>query len=179
MQIKTKKLTLMSVLTSVALIVHIIEAHIPLPLPIWGAKLGLANVVTLFAFFYENDDENLKLSTTDVFMILLCRIILGSVFSGKFISFIYSLSGGLFAFASQAIMKRIVSKSQIWVCGAIGAVFHNIGQILAAMLVTSTPQVVVLLPQLTIIGILTGIITGSVSQFACNRLNRVESRKGA
>ena len=156
-------------LTAAALIVFIIEAQIPLPLPIPGAKLGLANTITLFALFFGTH-RSVKLTTADTLMILICRIILGAIFTGRIVAFFYSIAGGLLGFAAQAAVKRIVTDKQIWVCGAIGAVCHNIGQILAAMLITGTLEIAVYLPVLTIAGIITGIITGLAAQFALKRL---------
>ena len=162
----------MAVLTAVALIVFIIEAQIPMPLPIPGAKLGLANAVTLFALFYGRgkDSSAPGLTTADVFMIFICRIILGAVFAGRPAAFIYSLAGGLLAFAAQAVVKKLVTDKQIWACGAVGAVFHNVGQIIAAMFVTGTPSIAALLPALTAVGVVTGVFTGLVAQFSVGRL---------
>ena len=160
----------MAALTTLALVVFIIEAQIPLPLPIPGAKLGLANTVTLFALFYGCNRKLPTYHAIDAFMMLVCRIILGAVFAGSGIAFIYSLTGGMLAFAAQAIMKRFVTSKQIWVCGATGAIFHNIGQVLAAMLITGTPSIAAYLPLLIIAGVLTGVITGLVTQFTLWRL---------
>ena len=162
----------MSVLTAAALVVFIVEAQIPAPVPIPGAKLGLANTVTLFALFYRQKKENAAeaLTVFDVFLILLCRIILGAVFSGRIIAFIYSVSGGMLGFAAAVALKRVVTEKQIWVCGVAGAVFHNIGQILAAALITGTPSVAALLPVMTVTAVITGIFTGLVAQFAVKRI---------
>jgi len=111
-----------------------------------------------------------SLTIANVFTILLCRIILGAVFTGRPIAFAYSIAGGLLGFAAQAVMKRFVTTKQIWVCGAIGAVFHNIGQILAAMLITGTPAIVVYLPVLVIAGVFTGVITGFIAQLTLTRI---------
>ena len=175
----------MAVLTAVALIVFIIEAQIPLPLPIPGAKLGLANTVTLFALFYGKNNSAsctsqgkqknrppASLKTIDTFMILICRIILGAVFTGRIIAFIYSIAGGLLGFAAQAALKRIVTNKQIWVCGAVGAIFHNIGQIIAAMIITGTTSIIAYLPILIAVGVVTGILTGLIAQLSAERLSR-------
>ena len=114
------------------------------------------------------------LTTANVFMILVCRIILGAAFTGRVIAFIYSITGGLLSFAAMALMKRIVTNKQIWACGAVGAVFHNIGQILAAMVITGTPSIAAYLPLLIIAGIITGIITGLVAQFTLARIGNRE-----
>lgn len=168
----TKKLTLMAVLTAVSLIIFIIEAQIPLPIAVPGVKLGLANSVTLFALFFSYGKEKNagSLTTFDAFMILICRVILGAVFTGRIIAFIYSLAGGLLAFAAQALTKRIVTRKQVWVCGAIGAIFHNIGQITAAAFVNGTFAIVAYLPVLIIAGVFTGVLTGLVAQLTLSRL---------
>ena len=161
-------------LTAVALIVFIIEAQIPLPLPVPGAKLGLANTVTLFALFFRADNKRgaSNLTAVDALMILVCRIILGAVFTGRIIAFIYSIAGGLPGFAAQAALKRCLTNKQIWVCGAVGAIFHNIGQILAAILVTGTSSIIAYLPLLIIVGLVTGILTGLIAQFTVERMAR-------
>ena len=155
-----------------ALIIFVIEAQIPLPVPVPGFKLGLANAVTLFALFYRRGGERstCSLTTADALLILVCRIILGAFFTGRIVAFLYSISGGLLGFAAQAVMRRFVTPKQIWVCGAVGAVFHNIGQILAAILVTGTPAIAAYLPALIIAGVITGMITGFVAQFALKRI---------
>jgi len=175
------------------LIIFIIEAQIPLPVPVPGVKLGLANAVTLFALFYgmgkakdtaepfpcvhgiagqARNDGGVATGFTvaNVLAILLCRIVLGAIFTGRPVAILYSLAGGLLGFAAQVIMKRFVTAKQIWVCGAVGAVFHNIGQIAAAMLITGTPAIVVYLPVLVIAGVSTGALTGFIAQFTLERL---------
>ncbi len=81
----TKRLTRMSLLTALALIIFTIEAQIPAPVPIPGVKLGLANIITVYAMFC--------LGPRDTLLMLLCRIFLGSVFSGQMMTLFYSLSG--------------------------------------------------------------------------------------
>jgi len=179
MSIKIKKLTLMAILTAIALIIFIIEAQIPLPIPVPGVKLGLANAVTLFALFYgwkvkkTEEPSPCLFSTFNVLTILLCRIILGAIFTGRPIVVVYSLAGGLLGFAAQVLIRRFVNEKQIWVCGATGAVFHNIGHILAAMVLTGTPSIAVYLPVLVIAGIITGVITGLIAQLTLERIKKV------
>ena len=174
MQKNVKKLTLIAVLTAIALIIFVVEAQIPLPLPIPGVKLGLANAVTLFALFYSKKNvEQDILTAKDAFAILLGRIILGGIFTGRFVAFLYSIAGGILAFAVQILMKRFVTQKQIWVCGAIGAVFHNVGQIIVAVLITGSTAIFAYLPILIITGIITGVITGFIAQLTLERLIRL------
>jgi len=172
MYLPAKKLTRMAALSAAALIIFIIEAQIPLPAPVPGAKLGLSNSVTLFALFcdYGKTRKADRLTIANVFLILVCRILLGAAITGRVVAFLYSITGGLLGFAAMAVMKRFVTNKQIWVCSAVGAIFHNVGQILAAILITETPAIAAYLPVLIIVGVLTGIITGFVAQFAVERL---------
>ncbi|MCL2662858.1 MAG: Gx transporter family protein [Oscillospiraceae bacterium] len=110
------------------------------------------------------------LTTANVFTILICRIILGAVFSGRPAAFVFSITGGVLALTAQVIMKRFVTSRQIWVCGAVGAVFHNIGQIIAAILITGTPAIAAYLPVLIVVGVFTGVLTGLIAQFTLERL---------
>jgi len=182
----TKKLTLMAILTAIALIIFIIEAQIPMSVPVPGVKLGLANAVILFALFYrwtgvvcqENrPPDTHSFTIINVFVILLCRIILGAVFTGRPVAFVYSLAGGLLAFGAQVVMRRFVSNKQIWVCGAVGAVFHNIGQIAAAVIITGTPAIAAYLPVLIAIGVFTGVLTGLIAQFSIARLGGADVKR--
>ena len=170
MRFSVRKLVLMGVLTAAALIIFIFEAQIPLPVNAPGIKLGLANAVTLFALFLGAKEIDGRLPVSFAFMILVCRIVLGALLTGRVIAFAYSLSGGLLAFAVMAVMRRFVSDKQIWVCGAFGAMFHNIGQICAAMVITGIPAVAAYLPALIAAGVITGAVTGFVAQFALARL---------
>jgi len=151
-----KKLMFMSLLTAVALIIFTIEAQIPNPIPIPGIKLGLANIVTVYAMFVLGPKPTL--------MILVSRIILGSFFSGQMVSLLYSTAGGLLCYASMLIMRKVLSLKQIWICSVIGAVCHNIGQITVAIALTRTVGMLAYLPFLLISGILAGICTGVCAQ---------------
>ena len=69
----TKKLTYMALLTTISLIIFIVELRIPTLVPIPGMKLGLANIITVYAVY--------TLSAKETGMILFGRILLGSMFS--------------------------------------------------------------------------------------------------
>lgn len=157
-----KRLTVDALLTALALIIFVLEAQIPQVVPIPGVKLGLANVITVYAMF--------AVGAKDAFAILIVRIALGSIFSGQLVSFLFSLSGGILCFLIMLVMKRIVSEKQIWVCSVVAAVFHNIGQILVAMLIFSSGAVIIYLPVLIASGIVTGAFTGLCAQTVYRRI---------
>ncbi len=160
-----RQLTYMAVLTAVALTIFIIEAQIPNPVPIPGVKLGLANIVTVYAVF--------ALGPGPAAMILLARIILGSLFAGGMTIF-YSLAGGLCCYLVMLLMRKLVTQRQIWVCSVLGAMAHNAGQTAAAVMLTRTPGVAAWLPALRFSGILTGLFTGLCAQFLLERLSKLK-----
>lgn len=159
-----KKLTRMALLTAVALIIFMVEAQIPSPIPINGVKLGLANIITVYAMF--------ALSPGQALAILVCRVFLGSVFSGQMMTLFYSMGGGLLCWLVMLLLRRVLTKKQLWVAGVFGAVAHNAGQILVAIAIARTPALIVYLPVLTVSGVLTGAFTGLCSQFLLARLER-------
>lgn len=161
---KLKQLTINAVLTAIALTIFMIEAQIPSLVPIPGVKLGLANIITVFALF--------AFTPKDAFLILFVRVFMGSVFSGQISTLLYSLGGGMLSFASLLVMRRVITIEQLWVAAVVGAVFHNVGQILVAIVVTGTPGIVVYLPILMVSGIIAGLFTGFCAQFLYGKIKK-------
>ena len=158
---KTKRLTLMALLTAIALTIFMIEAQIPPLVPLPGVKIGLSNIVTVFAVF--------ALGPGEAAAILFCRIFLGSIFAGNFSSIFYSAAGGACAILMTILLRRLLTQKQLWVAGALGAVAHSVGQMAMAVLLTGTPSSVVYLPALVGISIVTGSFTGLCAQVLVNR----------
>ena len=158
---KTKKLTLMALLTAIALTIFMVEAQIPPVVPLPGVKLGLANIVTVFAVF--------ALGPKEAAAILFCRIFLGAVFAGNFSSILYSAAGGGLAILVTIGLKFVLTEKQIWVAGCLGAIAHSVGQVAMAMAVTGTPGIAIYLPILIAISIVTGFFTGLCAQMLVNR----------
>ena len=132
-------------------------------MPIPGVKLGLANIVTVFAVFAIGSREG--------FAILLCRVFLGAVFAGNFSSILYSASGGTLAILVTILLRKVLTHKQLWVAGSLGAIAHSVGQVAMAVIVTGTPGIAVYLPFLAAISIVTGVFTGLCAQFLVNRGN--------
>lgn len=156
-----KKLTLMALLTAIALTIFMVEAQIPAIVPIPGVKLGLANIVTVFAVFAMGSKEGLA--------ILICRVFLGAIFSGNFSTIFYSGAGGICAILTTIGLKCVVTQKQLWVAGALGAIAHSIGQMIVAVALTGTPSLLIYLPVMVAISILTGVLTGLCAQILLNR----------
>ena len=147
-----RKLTQMAMLTAIALTVFMIEAQIPPIVPIPGIKLGLANIVTVFAVFAMGPKEAAA--------ILFVRIFLGAVFAGNFSTILYSGAGGL---------RKLLNHQQLWVAGALSAIGHSIGQMAMAIAVTATPGLAVYLPIMIVCSVITGLFTGLCAQLLLNR----------
>ena len=158
---QTRKLTRMALLTAIALTIFMIEAQIPALVPIPGVKLGLANIVTVFAVFTMGSKEGA--------MILAARIFLGAVFAGNFSTIFYSAAGGACAILVTIGLKQILTKNQLWVAGALGAVAHSMGQMAVAVAMTGTPGLLVYLPVMILCGVVTGLFTGLCAQFLVKR----------
>ena len=123
---RTKKLVYLSLMISQSLVLYIIESFLP-PLSFIapGAKLGLANIITLSVLYISG--------VRDAFVVLAMRILISSLFSGGVSSFIYSISGGMLSLLAMSATKKL-SRFDISIVGVSvsGALFYNIGQLLAA-----------------------------------------------
>ena len=160
-----RKLTHMAVLTAVALTIFVLEAQLPPLVPmVPGIKLGLTNVVTVYALF--------ALGAGPAAMILAARVILGSLFTGGGTIF-YSLAGGICCYLVMALLRLAMTEKQMWACSAFGAVAHNIGQLAAAAVLSGTWGVFVYLPVLLVSGAITGLFTGLCAQFLLARLKPI------
>lgn len=162
----TRRVTLLALLTAIALTIFMAEAQLPVLLPIPGIKLGLANIVTVYAVFV--------LGPADALLVLVCRVFLGAVFSGQMMTLMYSLGGGLLAWLVMVLLRGLLTQEQIWLCSPVAAIFHNLGQLLVAAAVMKTWAVMAYLPYLLLAGVITGLFTGAAAQALLKHLNRLK-----
>ena len=158
---KTKRITLLALLTAIALTIFLLEAQLPPVVPLPGVKLGLANIVTVFAVFALGPKEGV--------LVLAARIFLGSVFAGNFSTIFYSAAGGACAFGVTVALRKLLKPNQLWVAGCLGAAAHSVGQMVVAMIMMGTTSVLLYLPILIVLGLITGLFTGLCAQFLVNR----------
>ena len=147
MKLTTKQLTLCAVLTALALAFSYLENFFPLSLaiPIPGIKLGLANIVTVFALY--------ALGPAQALLILTGRCLLGAVFAGNMNALIFSLLGG---FSAMLVMILL----SVYGVSVGGAAAHNCGQIAAACLTLGSMAPLYYLPILLGASLITGAVTG-------------------
>ena len=160
---KTRKIVLLSILLSLAVILGYVESLIP-SIGIPGVKIGLANIIILICV--------LNFRWYEALVVLLLRIILVSLILGTFLNvgFFMSLSGGLLSFMVMIILAKIKIKFSIIFISISGAIAHSIGQIIVAILASNMVEVVYYLPFILLLSIPTGIITGIIA----SRINKMK-----
>lgn len=156
----TKKLTIISVLIAQAIVLHLFESLIPIPIPIPGVKLGLANIITLLAL--------VLFDFKTAFVIALMRTILGSLLSGTLfnISFFLSISGAIISTFIMYILLRFNQSLRVNYNFSIvgvsiaGAAAHNLGQLIMAALLIKNTGIFYYLPIMLLSSVPTGFLTG-------------------
>ena len=162
---KVKKLTVMGLLCAIALTIFMVEAQIPALVPLPGIKMGLSNIVTVFAVFV--------MGPVEAAVILGGRIFLGAVFAGNFSTILYSAAGGFLAIGVTILLRKVLTEKQMWVAGCIGAAAHSVGQMAMAVLITGTPGLLVYLPIMIVCSIITGLFTGLCAQVLADRGKKI------
>ena len=157
---KTKKIALLAMCVALAMILSYVESLIPSP-GIPGVKLGLANLVVIFALY--------KLGWGEAAGISLLRVFLVSLLFGHAASLMYSAAGAVLSLAGMILLKRFDRLSCVAV-SVIGGVLHNLGQILMAWLLMG-PNVIYYLPVLILSGTVAGVAIGVVSALMVRRVD--------
>ncbi len=150
----TKKLAVIAMLVAQASVLHFLESLLPNPLPIPGVKLGLANIITLFAL--------VTLDFKTAVQITVLRTILGSLLSGTLfgVGFLMSFSGALTATCFMALLLRVFPAFALTGISVAGAVAHNAGQLVMAALILNFSGIFFYLPVMLLLSVPTGFITG-------------------
>lgn len=158
---RTKRLALSALFAALAMIFSYVEAMIPLPVPVPGIKLGIANLVIVMAIY--------KLGFRYAFTINCARIFVsGLLFSGVF-GMIYSFAGGVLSIITMYLLHRTKLFSMIGVSMA-GGVMHNLGQLITACLIVSSTSLMSYFSVLLFSGLISGILIGFIAQIIYDRL---------
>lgn len=161
-----KTAALYGMLIALAFIFSYVEALIPLPVPIPGVKLGLANLVNMVGLY--------TIGAAGTAAVSLVRIVLvGFTFSNTF-SMFYSLAGGAASLAVMIFAKRTGWFGQVGV-SILGGIFHNVGQLFVAAAVTHTAGVFSYFPVLLAAGVITGAVIGMLGGMVSERIGRVSN----
>ncbi|SHH13194.1 Gx transporter family protein [Clostridium grantii] len=162
-----RDIVLIALLVAQAIVLSAIERLIPLPTTIPGAKLGLANIITLTAIYLFPFKE--------AFSVVLLKTIMTAFVLGSFSTFLYSFSGAVLSFAVMFIMYFIL-KDKISTIGisVAGAIAHNLGQLLMAAFIIKNLNILLYLPFLMVSGVATGIIVGLTTNLLLKYLKKTK-----
>ena len=154
-----KKTAFYGMFLALALVAGYIEQLIPINLGIPGVKLGLANIVTMLLLYI--------VGVPAACLISVLRILFGSGFA-----MVYSAAGAAMSMLVMALLKKTKKFSSVGVSVA-GGIFHNVGQIIVAMIVLETKALAYYLPILILSGLVAGILIGILSGILTKRLNPI------
>ena len=158
----SRRLARYALLTALAMALSWLESLVPLAGVVPpGVKLGLTNLVVIFALY--------RMSLRDAAVISLIRVVLVAFTFGNSYSFAYSLAGATLSLAVMALLKRSGKFSLLGISVA-GAVSHNIAQVLVAMAVMETSRLAWYLPVLLVSGIAAGVCVGAAGGLIVKRI---------
>lgn len=160
----SKKIPYYGLFAALAILMGYVEMMIPVPIPIPGVKLGLANVIIIIMMYF--------MDTKSAFFVSLIRVLLSGLLFAGFAGLLYSLAGAMCSFAVMALLKKTGKFSIVGVSLA-GGVFHNVGQVAVAAMAVENVKMMYYLPFLLVSGVATGILIGIVAKTALVYLKRI------
>ncbi len=158
---KTRQIAQAGLLIALAMVLSYIESLIPAFVAIPGIKVGLANIVVVFALY--------RMDFKSALLISLIRVLLSSLLFGTVMTLAYSAAGASLSLAGMALLKRTGLFGTTAV-SVTGAVLHNLGQIAVACLILETDSLLYYLPFLVLSGVVTGLVIGLVSSTLIKRV---------
>lgn len=159
MSLKLRTMVYISLLVAQAVVIGLIENMIPYPFGFApGAKLGLANLITIIAIFTLNKKETTTL--------IALRLALTTLLGGTVSTFLYSFSGAVLSYLGMLLVKALGPK-RVSIIGisATGGFMHNVGQLVVASIIAQSWTVMLYLPVLSFLGILSGIAIGITANY--------------
>lgn len=158
------KVAYFGVFTALALIFSYVESLIPIHMGIPGVKLGLANLIIVIALY--------KMSIKEAYILSVVRIVLAGFMFGNLFAILYSLAGGILSLTTMCILRR-TDKFSVFGISMAGGVFHNVGQLIMAMIVLESVSIGYYFPVLLISGLVTGFVIGVISNEMLKRLEEL------
>lgn len=156
-KLSVRKITMIAALLSLAIALSVVESYIPIGIP--GAKLGLANLITILTLYYFG-------FVTALFVSLL-RVVVASLITGSILGmgFLMSLSGALFSLLLMWLLKRFARCFTVVGVSIAGAFIHSLSQIGVAMIYYQSTSIIYYFPLLALISLLTGTLVGFLSEY--------------
>lgn len=159
----TRQMALCSMLLTLMLVLSWEESLFPPLMGIPGIKLGLSNGVLIFAVY--------MLSLPTAWVLMLLKVLLSALFLGSVAALPYALAGGVLSLLFMSLLSRVRWIHPITV-SIVGGIMHNAGQILMAMIVLHTMQLMYYMAVLMLSGILFGALTGISATLVMKHLKK-------
>jgi heptaprenyl diphosphate synthase len=158
----TKKIALIGVLASLAIVLSYLETLLPpIAAGLPGIKMGLPNIIIIFALY--------RLGTKEAIAVSAVRIICVALLFGSIVTLAYSVAGAVLSLALMVALKRVELFSTVGV-SISGGVCHNIGQIAVAALLMERAEIALYLPVLLVSGTVAGLIVGLAGHYLLHAL---------
>lgn len=154
----------MGMLVAVALVLSYIEAMIPIPIGIPGAKIGLANIAVLVALYLFGEKE--------AFGVSIIRLLLVAFTFGNMAAFLYSV-GGMLCSLGVMIFLRKTKRFSIVSVSCMGGVMHNFGQLMVAFFILQSKALWTYLPILIVTGVVSGVVIGILGGILMERIKGI------
>ncbi len=163
MNMNTRDMVILSLITAQAVVLHYVEGFFPVIAP--GAKLGLANIMTIVTLYV--------FSAKHAFVVLGIRVLLGSLLSGNPMGILFSMVGGILSWFIMSILKRHPKHFSLVGVSTAGAAFHNLGQLATASIIYNTIGIFfTYLPILMLTSVITGFFIGVASHYMIDYLEK-------
>ena len=152
---KTKLLVLTAMLFAIALVLSVVENSLPpIPFVVPGVKLGLSNIVVMFALFFLDKKQAFAIAILKAGFVFMTRGMIAGVLS---------FSGGILSLVIMIVLMVLFrDKISYLVLSIFGAIFHNVGQLAAISILYTNINLLVYLPVLLIAGVIAGIATSTM-----------------
>ena len=165
MRNKTRRIALLGVLTSVALVLSYLEVMLPpISTAVPGIKMGLPNIIIIFLLY--------KFGLKEAVTVSLIRVFIVALLFGNVMTLAYSVAGAVLSLGLMTLFKKFDFFSQVGV-SIIGGISHNLGQILVAIFLFDTIQIGYYMIILSITGTIAGVIIGIISSILVKKLEKV------
>ena len=164
---KNKRLIYISLLAAQGVVITTLERAIPFPFAFApGAKLGLANIITLLAIF--------TLPYKDSFKVVWMRLLISTLLGGTLSTFLYSFAGAFLSYGGM-LLVRLLGPKRVSMIGisATGGILHNVGQLAMASLIAQSFSVMLYLPILSITGIFSGVAVGVAANYLLEHVSTI------
>ena len=152
---KARQVALMGILTAVMLVLGYVESLIPIGSAVPGIKLGLSNTVLVYGLYL--------FSPWTTFALMLLKVVVSGLLFGGVNAMLYSAAGGILSMLGMIFLRKVPGVGIVGV-SVVGAVLHNIGQVLLAMWILQTDKLLYYMALLMLVAVVTGGLTGIAAE---------------